>query len=144
MSNLGFVDKYFENANKFYELAMNQYDFYLKIMGIDILIIRVKENAIRKEVYGAVYSSDLLNDEDLIKIKYRIIINLNDMRKIWSKVADSFEVYDNRNVLQMGDIVQMVRRDNMYRFKVTNVESFSESERIIYRYYLQGYQEVKL
>lgn len=143
MSQVGFIDKYLDNANKFYSLAMNQFDFYLKIMGTDVIIIRVKDDSKHKQVYGTVYSSDLLNDEDLVKLKYRILINMNDMRKIYSQSADQFEIYDNRDVLKMGDIIEFSRKDKTYRFKVTEVQAFSEAASVLWKYNLSGYQEVK-
>lgn len=143
MSQLGFIDKYLDNANKFYRLAMNQFDFYLKIMGTDVVIIRVKDDSAHKNVFGTVYSSNLNNDEDLIKLKYRILINMNDMRRIFSQSADNFEVYDNRDVMKMGDIIEFSRRDKTYQFKITEVQAFSEASDVLWRYTLVGQQEVK-
>lgn len=142
MSRIGFVDEYLDNANRFYSIAMNQFDFYLKLMGTDVTIVRVKDDSKDKELFGATFTSDMLGDGDVDRLKYRILINLNDMRKIYQQTADQFEVFDNRDVMKLGDLIIYQRREREYKFKVIDVQAFSEAKNVLYRYTLQGYQEV--
>lgn len=137
-----FVDEYLVNANRFYSLAMNQYDFYLKIMGIDVTVIRIKDESIRKLVFGSTFTSDMIGDAETKRFKYRIVINLNDMRKLFQQLIDSFEVYDNQPILELGDLVTYVRGDKEYKFKIVDVQSFSEAAKVLYRYTFQGCQEI--
>jgi hypothetical protein len=142
MSKVGFVDEYLDNANKFYSLAMNQFDFYLKLMGTDCTIIRITNESKQKEVFGSTYSSDLIGDGEIVRMKYRILINMNDMRKIYQQTIDQFEVYDNRPVMHLGDIIEFSRDKKTYKFKIVEEHAFSEAADVIYRYQLQGYQEI--
>jgi hypothetical protein len=111
-------------------------------MGTDVRVVRVLDESVRKLVFGATFTSDMIGDYETKEFKYRILINMNDMRKIYQQSIDTLEIYDNQPVLELGDLLTYVRENKEYKFKIVDVQSFSEAAKVLYRYTLQGYQEV--
>jgi hypothetical protein len=141
MSDEGFINQLLDNTNSFYKLALSQWKIAKKLLGTKVTISRVKDSSKYQDVFGSIYTSTLLNDDDVTKFSYIILINMNDMKLIYSKNIDSFELFDNEDVLQVGDVISYSRKGQQYKFKVTKPESFSEAEGVLNKYTLLGIVE---
>lgn len=142
MSDLGFVNKYLDNANLFYSIALKQFKVYKKLLGTKVVVTRILNDSKYKTVFGATYHSTLKNDNEVKNFDATIIINMNDMKRIFQKTADQLDFYDNERVMELGDIFIFSRKNQEYKFKVVNIESFSEASDVLWRYTASGLVEV--
>jgi hypothetical protein len=142
MSDLGFVNKYLDNANLFYSIALKQFKVYKKLLGTKVVVTRILNDSKYKSVFGSTYHSTLRNDNEVKKFDATIIINMNDMKKIFQKTIDQLDFYDNERVMELGDIFIFSRKNQEYKFKVVNIESFSEASDVLWRYTATGLVEV--
>jgi hypothetical protein len=97
MANNGFINKYLDNANTFYHIALQQFKFYKKLEGTKVVVSRVSNSSKYKEVFGTTYSSTLMNDNEKSEFEYVIIINMNDMKKLYQKNIDQLQFMDNQD-----------------------------------------------
>jgi hypothetical protein len=142
MSDLGFVNKYLDNANLFYSIALKQFKVYKKLLGTKVVVTRILNDSKYKSVFGSTYHSTLRNDNEVKKFDATIIINMNDMKRIFQKTIDQLDFYDNERVMELGDIFIFSRKNQEYKFKVVNIESFSEASDVLWRYTATGLVEV--
>lgn len=142
MSQSGFIDVIQDNTLNFYKIAFYQFSWWKQFQGTKIQIIRITENSKYKSVFGSIANSTLPDDRDAEKIPYTILINMNDLKKIYQKSIDPLTFYDNENTIRIGDILAFNRRDQEYKWKVTDVQTFSEAEGVLYQYTIQGLNEV--
>jgi hypothetical protein len=142
MSDLGFVNKYLDNTNLFYSIALKQFKVYKKLLGTKVVVTRILNDSKYKSVFGSTYHSTLRNDNEVKKFDATIIINMNDMKRIFQKTIDQLDFYDNERVMELGDIFIFSRKNQEYKFKVVNIESFSEASDVLWRYTATGLVEV--
>lgn len=142
MSKNGFVNQYLDNANQFYATSFKQFNFYKKLLGTKVIVTRIKQDSKYKQVFGSVYSSTMLDDEEREEFNYTILINLNDMKNLYQKMIDQVDFYDNEDKIKIGDILTFTRKKQEYKFKVIKQETFSEAGGVLNRYQLQGLIEV--
>ena len=140
-TNVGFVQQYLDNANQFYATALKQFSFYKKILGTKVIISRIKKTASVNIVFGASVSSTLPEDKDVEKFDHVIIINLNDMKNVYLKTAGEMDIYDNEDVIKIGDVLTYARKNQEYKFKVIRHESFSEAEGVLNKYTINSFTE---
>ena len=130
--------KYLDKANKFMEIGMKQIKFQLKVLGTDFVVLRPKENSKWKNVFGGSYSSDPTKETDYDQFTTRLLINLNEMRDVWSRNKDTTEVYSDNGDLQVGDEVQYTRAGITYRFKIIQKSAYSETSVGLFVYILSS------
>lgn len=118
MSEEGMSSKYLDKANKFYEIGMKNLKFYLKFLGTKFIVSRPKDNSKWKNVFGGSYSSDSTLENDYEQFTTTLLINLNDLRDVWSRNKDTTEVYSDKGDLEVGDELQYTREKLTYRFRI--------------------------
>lgn len=136
MSEENLASRYLDVANKFYSIGMKNLKLYKKILGTNMIVSRPKSQSKYKQVFGGSYSSNEVLENDYTQFTVRLIINMNDMRDVWSRNRDSIEVYNDEDLLEVGDELQYTREDRTYRFKVSQKSSYSEVSTSIYVYIL--------
>lgn len=134
----GFVDGVLDSANRFNSVALLQMKMSKKILGTKVIVKRVKKDSKYSKVFGSLYTSENLDDEQVDEFEYTVLINKNDMLKLYQRNIDQLEFSDNENFLQKGDVLCYRRNDIEFKFKITEVETFSDAGGILYKYTLSG------
>lgn len=142
MSNLGFVDIILDNTNRLYSVAFSQFSWYKKVQGTEVLVTRIKENTKLKTVFGSIATSTLADDSETTNFRYVILISMNDMKKLYQKSIDPIVFYDNEDRLQIGDLLIFSRGVQEYKWKITDVQTFSEAGGVLQQYTITGLTEV--
>lgn len=143
MSGNGFIRDVLDTSNKFYHISLKQFKFYKKILGTKVQVQRVISESKYRDVFGSLYTSENLDDCEIEKFDYIALINMNDMKKLFAKNIEQLEFYDNEDILHKGDVLSYKRKDQEYKFKVSEVETFSEAEGVLYKYTVIGIVETK-
>lgn len=130
--------KYLDKANKFMEIGMKQLKFQLKVLGTDFIVLRPKAESKWKNVFGGSYSSDPTKETDYTQFTTRLLINLNEMKDVWSRNRDTTEVYSDKGDLEVGDELQYTRNGITYRFKIIQKSAYSEASVGLYTYILSA------
>lgn len=138
----GFIKSILDGTNQFYSTALKQFEWYKKILGTKVIVSRLKTADKYKDVFGSTATSTLVDDTDLDKFPYVVLINMNDMLRLYQKSTNQLQFQDNLDVIKIGDVLTFSRNGQEYKWKVINVETFSEAERVLYQYTIQGMQEV--
>lgn len=84
--------------------------------------------------------TDPLNP-NITRIPHRLIINKNFFSNILFKQQQPFAIYDNENVLKLGDQFTVRSGKVLYRFKVNEVHSYGLDPHIMWRYDIIGMNE---
>ena len=142
MSGSGFVKTLLDNTNFFYKTALTGLEWWRKINGIKCQVIRLKEDDDYKSVYGCIANSTLVDDENAERFDYVAIFGMNEMLRLYGKSIDPIQMFDNRNILKHGDILVFSRGDQEFKWKVTDILTFSEAEGVLYQYTINGLTEV--
>jgi hypothetical protein len=142
MSNLGFVDVILDNTNRFYQLSFSQFAWYKKMQGTTCIITRYKQSAKITNVFGCVASSTLPDDQESEKFNYTILISLNDMKELYKIGADPITFYDNEQVIDYGDVLTFSRGKQEYKWKVTDIQTFGETDSVLRQYTISGMAEI--
>ena len=138
MSAENLMSQYLDTANKFYAVGMKNIAVYKKILGTNFVVNRPKSQSKYRQVFGGSYSSDDTLENDYTQFNVRLILNMNDMRDVWSRNKDSLEVYNDKDELEVGDELQYTREGRTYRFKVSQKMAYSEVSTSIYAYVLSS------
>ena len=143
MSEEDMSARYLDKANKFLEIGMRNIKLQLKFLGTKFVVSRPKENSKWKNVFGGSYSSDSTLENDYEQFTTTLLINLNDLRDVWSRNKDTTEVYSDKGDLEVGDELQYTREKLTYRFKIIQKNSFSEAAKGLYVYVLSSIIETQ-
>jgi hypothetical protein len=138
MSEENLMSKYLDTVNKFYSIGMKNIKIYKKVLGTNFVVNRPKMQSKYRQVFGGSYSSDDILENDYTQFNVRLIINMNDMRDVWSRNRDTLEVYNDSDELEVGDELQYTREGRTYRFKVAQKSAYSEVSTSIYVYVLSS------
>lgn len=130
--------KYLDKANKFMAVGMKQLKFQLKVLGTDFVVLRPLEGSKWRNVFGGSYSSDPTKETDYTQFTTRLLINLNEMKDVWSRNRDTTEVYSDKSDLEVGDELQYTRSGYTYRFKVVQKSAFSQEAVGLFVYILSA------
>lgn len=141
--NEGMVSDYINRANKFLQVGMKNIRVLMKMMGTKFIVSRPKDNSKWKNVFGGSYSSDSTLENDYDQFNTTLIVNLNDMRDVWSRNRDIIETYSDDGSLEVGDELQYTRSGLTYRFKLIQKQAYSDSSVGIFVYYLSSIIETK-
>jgi hypothetical protein len=142
MSNLGFIEQLLDNTNHFYKQALNQFDWYKKILGTKVQVTRVSKDSDYMSVYGSIANSTLPDDLESESFNYVVLISMNDMKRLYQKSTDPMQFYDNKDILKLGDILSFSRGKQTYKWKITEVMTFSETADVLHQYTITGLTEV--
>jgi len=142
MSNLGFVESLLDSTNQFYQVALQQFEWWKETQGTKVEVTRIKQNTSYRNVFGAIASSTLPDDSSAEHFEHVVLISMNNMMKIFQKSIENLTCYDNENKLKLGDILSFSRGKQVYKWKVIDIETFSEAEGVLYQYTLGGFTEV--
>lgn len=140
----GFTEKVLDMTNKFYTTAMKMIGFQKKLQGITVDVERTSEESKYSKVFGGVYNSDNIADDEVNHFHYKILIQVNEMKRLYTKAIGQLDFYDNESVLRKGDTITYTRNNQKFKFKVSEVDNFSDTEGILYRYTLVGLIETKI
>lgn len=143
MSEESMSSKYLDKVNKLYEIGMKNIKLQLKLLGTDFVVSRPKEDSKWKNVFGGVYSSDNTIETDYTFFNTRLVVNLNELRDVWSRNKDVIESYSDSDILNVGDELQYTRNKITYRFKIIQKSGYSESAQGIFVYVLSSIIETK-
>lgn len=136
MSEEDMSARYLDKANKFLEIGMRNIKLQLKFLGTKFVVSRPKENSKWKNVFGGSYSSDSTLENDYEQFTTKLLINLNDLRDVWSRNRDTVEVYSDKNDLEVGDELQYTRDKITYRFKIVQkMPSAKQLKEYMFMYY---------
>lgn len=142
MSDLGFVNSILDNTNRIHQVGLKQFSWWKKVQGTKCQVVRIKENTSYKNVFGSIANSTLPDDDDAEKFPYVVLISMNDMKKLFQKSIDPLQFYDNEGILQLGDILVFSRLSQEYKWKVTDIQTFSETGNVLNYYTISGLAEV--
>jgi hypothetical protein len=143
MSAENLVSEYYDKVNRLYTIGMKNIKLTKKLLGTNFILNRPKAESKYKEVFGGSYSSENTLENDYTQTTVRLVVNLNDMRDVWSRNRDTIDVYNDEDVLEYGDELQYTRDNRTYRFKVIAKSSFSEVAAAVYLYTLSSIIETK-
>jgi hypothetical protein len=143
MSEENMSSKYLDKANKFYEIGMKNIKLQLKFLGTKLVVNRPLDNSKWKNVFGGSYSSDSTLENDYTQFETTMLINLNDLRDVWSRNRESLEVYSDKDDVNVGDELQYTREGYTYRFKVIQKQAYSEAAKGLFVYVLSSIIETK-
>ena len=130
------ASKLLDKANKLYSIGMKNIKLQLNLLGTSFVVLRPKDNSKWKNVFGGSYSSDSTLETDYDQFQTILIINMNDMRDVWSRNRDIIETYSDEGNLEVGDEVQYSRNGVTYRYKIIQKQAFSEAKIGLYVYML--------
>ena len=136
--NEGMVPEYLNRANKFLQVGMKNIKSLMKMMGTRFIVSRPKNNSKWKNVFGGSYSSDPTLENDYEEFETTLIVNLNDMKDVWSRNRDVIETYSDNGDLEVGDEVQYTRNKITYRFKIIQKQGFGDTATGLYIYFLSS------
>lgn len=142
MKSGGFVSDMHDASNHFHKIAFKQIKFNKKILGTKVLVTRTKQDSKYKKVYGALYNSGLKGNNNQESFEYVVLINMNDMHRLYQRTIDQLEFYDNEKVLDMGDTLTYYRSGRKYQFKITAVDTWSDDIDVLYKYTIAGMNEI--
>ena len=132
------ASKTLDRANKIYSIGMKNIALQMKLLGTDFVVLRPKDNSKWKNVFGGSYSSESTLENDYEQFTTRLIINMNDMRDVWSRNRDTIESYTPDGSLKVGDELQYTRNKRTYRFKISMKQGYSEDASALYIYTLSS------
>lgn len=135
----GFVQSVFDGSYDFYKKSLKQFDWYKKIYGTKCQVQRIVEDSKYNQVLGTIYSNNLKGSAEVETFNYCIIINMNRMVKVYNESSDTLDFYDNNSILKLGDVLVFTRRSREFRFKVTDVMTFSEVGGVLNQYTITPY-----
>lgn len=138
----GFLKPIIDMTDAFYQVGLNQFDWHKKIQGTECLVSRVKRSSDYRDVFGSVYTSTLQDDEDNEEFKYTILINLNNLSRLFQQSITQLDFYDNKDVLQLGDVIKFVANGYQYRYKITDIQIFGTKTNFLNQYTISGMAEV--
>ena len=141
--NEGMVSDYINRSNKFLQVGMKNIKVLMKMMGTKFIVSRPKDNSKWKNVFGGSYSSDSTLENDYDQFTTTLIINMNDMRDVWSRNRDIIETYSDNGDLEVGDELQYTRSGITYRFKVIQKQAYSDASVGLFTYFLSSIIETK-
>ena len=130
-----------DKANKLYSIGMKNIKLQLKLLGIEFIVLRPKNNSKWKNVFGGSYSSDPTLENDYDQLTTKLIINQNELRDVWNRNRDTLEVYTDDGTLQVGDELQYTRGKYTFRFKISMKMGYSEVAEVFYVYTLNSIVE---
>lgn len=140
-TNLGFNEALLDRSNKFYSVSLQQFKVQKKLQGIKVNVSRVKDTSKYKKVLGSLYNSSAPDDEEVENFEYTVLIQVNEMKKLFHKNDSTLDFMDNDYVIHKGDTLSYSRGDQKFEFKVTEVENFSDVTGVLYRYTIMGLKE---
>lgn len=144
MSDESMSSKYLDKSTKLYSIGMKSgIKLHKKFLGTTFVVSRPLDNSKWKNVFGGSYSSDSTLENDYTQFETTLLINLNDLRDVWSRNRDSVEVVSENPDLEVGDELQYTREGITYRFKVIQKQGFSEALKALYTYTLSSIIETK-
>lgn len=141
--NEGMVSDYLNKANKFLQVGMKNVKILMKMVGTRFIVSRPKDNSKWKNVFGGSYSSDSTLENDYDQFNTTLLVNLNDMRDVWSRNRDIIETYSDNGDLEVGDELQYTRSGITYRFKIIQKQAYSDSAVGLFIYMLSSIIETK-
>ena len=141
--NEGMVSDYLNRSNKVLQVGMKNIKVLMKMIGTKFIVSRPKDNSKWKNVFGGSYSSDSTLENDYDQFTTSLIINMNDMRDVWSRNRDIVETYSDNGDLEVGDELQYTRSGITYRFKVIQKQAYSDATIGLYTYFLSSIIETK-
>lgn len=141
--NEGMVSDYLNKANKFLQVGMKNVKLLMKMVGTKFIVSRPKDNSKWKNVFGGSYSSDSTLENDYDQFNTTLLVNLNDMRDVWSRNRDIIETYSDNGDLEVGDELQYTRSGITYRFKIIQKQAYSDASVGLFVYMLSSIIETK-
>jgi hypothetical protein len=79
----GFMSPMIDMVNDFYAVGIEQLSWVKEIQGTKCIVTRLKEDSKYKRIHGSTASSTLALDKDVTEFEYTVIINMNDVMKIF-------------------------------------------------------------
>jgi len=143
MSSENMSARILDQANKLYQIGMKNIKFYLKFLGTKFVVNRPLDNSKWKNVFGGSYSSDSTLEKDYTQFETTLLINLSELRDVWSRNRDTVEVMSDKDDIMVGDELQYTREGYTYRFKVIQKQAFSEAAKGLFVYTLSSIIETK-
>lgn len=141
--NEGMVSDYLNKANKFLQIGMKNIKLLMKMVGTKFIVSHPKDNSKWKNVFGGSYSSDSTLENDYDQFNTTLLVNLNDMRDVWSRNRDIIETYSDNGDLEVGDELQYTRSGITYRFKIIQKQAYSDASVGLFVYMLSSIIETK-
>lgn len=131
MSVAGFSTDYYDAILQLHEEACEDMEVLKELLGTEVQIERVKEGSEYKAVFGSLYTSELIEDDDLEIINHVLIFPAEQLVREFNKSKDTIEILDNSKVIKQGDVVKFKYGEETYSYKVEKVESYSKKFKII-------------
>lgn len=141
--NNSFLNNSQLTSQKFYEIAGRHFEFYRKILGIEVEVTRHKESTEVINVYGSSYTSDLDRDSDTESFRVRVVLNRTLMLQKWD-LNEPIEYTDVTEIFERGDIVTYVDGDLSFSYKVDKATGFTTRSDAAFSWSLIPAKELKV
>lgn len=141
MSSEGFIKPIITGTNHWYGVSMRQFAWAKKLQGTKVMVTRLKKNDQYTEVFGSIAMSTLNDDESREEFPYVVIINMEDMLKVFQKSINQLEIFDNVDRLELGDVLRFTAEGQQFQFQITDKQAFGHAGSTLYRFTLQGLVE---
>jgi len=142
-TNESFISEYQGAVDLFYSIGLEALQWRLDIEGIEVSVSRVSSTSKYSRVYGASYSSNQLNDNEVTTSTLTLLININQINDRWA-LSQEETVIHYMEVLQRGDIVDFTRGNTAFKYKVSEVKTFTDKPQIYYEFVLTPVKEKKI
>lgn len=144
MDNKGFVPDLYGSTVEYWNIQKEMVEWYRNLLGTEVIISRITKKDKRKGVLSATLTSTFEDEDEKIKINWKLLINQSTMLPIWRRNASSIEVIDTVEKMKIGDLVEFEYFGVRYQFKVTACNAYGIGHDIAWQYTLQSVIEHKI
>lgn len=131
-----------QNVDRFYEKSVKMFDWWKKIAGTDVIIIRPKKDSRYKDFFGAMFTSDSVASTESEELPAKLMLVHNEMYEVWTGGIQSTQVVDREHVLERGDLIRYTVNNQILMFKVVEERAFGDSFSIWREYTIESTKEI--
>lgn len=140
----GFVGPITTGSEEFYRKSLKQFAWQKKLQGTKVVVQRIKKDSKYNDVLGINYSNNLQNSTEVETFNYVVVINAERMVKVYNENSETIDFMDDQNVLQLGDVLVFTRNSREFRFKITDMQTFTQVGGYLNQYTMTPYIVVDL
>lgn len=136
-----FRSRHQQNVDRYYAKSLLMFDWWKKIQGTDVVLIRSKEESKFKDFFGSMAHSDSIDDDNTENSKVRLLINHNEVYELWYGGIQSSMIVDREGILERGDLIRYSSGKQVFTFKVTEHRVYGDSASIYREYQIESTKE---
>lgn len=139
-----YVTTMHELSEMYTNLMLENFSYYLKIYGTDIIVKRATNDEYR-DALGSAYVFDGTSLEHPPEVfKKRIVINRSQLLELYRTTINDLDAWFNEDFFQIGDQIEFMIRGYQVKYKVSNIERFDPYGTVkLFKITLAGFEEFK-